>query len=185
MSPYNDRWTHLLLAICQCTMESFTKSQINWCYPHPVDYWKYCWWQKEALLTNCCHKTIYQIYAHVMSLTHWYQQHHMLPPRIWWQLTCTSLSFLFAIWSIINLVLCEALECYFPPDEYLEGFYHSVWRPPTALSSFCHIIFPMLICSLTINAYPEMWKFWKNYHSDIKPCQIFIFQNMSKQCQYH
>ncbi len=27
-----------------------------------------------------------------------------------------------------------------------------------------------------------MWKFWKNYDSDIIPCQIFISQNMSEQC---
>ena len=30
------------------------------------------------------------------------------------------------------------------------------------------------------NAYPEMWKFRKNYESDIIPCPIFIFQNMSE-----
>ncbi len=63
-----------------------------------------CWSQKEALLTNCCHEIIYQIYASSMSLTHWYQYHQILPPRIWWQLTSISLSCLLAIWSMTNLV---------------------------------------------------------------------------------
>ena len=40
-----------------------------------------------------------------MSLTHWYQYHQMLPPRIWWQwLTCVSLSCSLAIWSMTKLV---------------------------------------------------------------------------------
>ncbi len=31
-------------------------------------------------------------------------------------------------------------------------------------------------------AYPEMWKFWKNYNNDIIPCPAFMFENMSEQC---
>ncbi len=34
------------------------------------------------------------------------------------------------------------------------------------------------------NAYPEMWKFWKNHENDIIPPPMFMFQNMSEQCQY-
>ena len=61
-----------------------------------------CWSQKEALLTNCCHETIYQTNASPMSLTHC-QLHQILPLRIWWQLTHVSLNCLLAIWRA-NLV---------------------------------------------------------------------------------
>ena len=33
------------------------------------------------------------------------------------------------------------------------------------------------------NSYPEMQKFCKNYENNIIPCPIFMFQNMSEQCQ--
>jgi len=33
------------------------------------------------------------------------------------------------------------------------------------------------------NAYPEVWKFWKNYENDIIPLPMVMFQNMSEQCQ--
>ena len=56
------------------------------------------------LLTNYCHETIYQIYAGSVSLTHWHQNHQILPPTIWWQPTCASLSCLLATWSMTNIV---------------------------------------------------------------------------------
>ena len=39
-----------------------------------------------------------------MSHTHWCQYHQFMPPRIWWQQTCVSLSCSLGIWSMINLV---------------------------------------------------------------------------------
>ena len=63
-----------------------------------------CWSQWEVLLTNCCHERIYQISASAMSLTHWYQHYQIPLPRIWWQLTCASLSCPLAIWSMTNLI---------------------------------------------------------------------------------
>ena len=29
------------------------------------------------------------------------------------------------------------------------SIYHSIWRSPTSLSTYCHLNFPMLMCSLT------------------------------------
>ncbi len=43
----------------------------------------------------------------------------------------------------------KALECYLHPDELLSSIYHSIWRPPTSLSTYCHLNFHMLMCSLT------------------------------------
>ncbi len=140
---------------------------------------------KGSILTNCCHETIYHwIYASSISLTHWYQYHQILPPTIWWQQTC-ALDCLFAIWSIINLfcsfegigvlltswwtfnlqVFIIPYECHLPPCQ------------PIAIS------FYYADAQSEQNAYPEMWKFWKNYDDDITPFQLFMFQNMPDHCQ--
>ena len=50
------------------------------------------------------------------------------------------------VWLI--LFSCKALECYLLPDELFVSIYHSIWRSPTVLSTYCHLIFPMLMCSL-------------------------------------
>jgi len=110
-----------------------------------------CWSQREALLTNCCHEIIHQIYASVMSLTHWYQYYQIPPSIIWWQLTCGSLSCSLAIWSIANLVfMCEGISTLLTFCWTFVSIYHSIWRPPTSLrSTYCHLNFPMPMCSLT------------------------------------
>ena len=142
-----------------------------------------CWSQEQALLTNCCHETIYQNYASSMSLTHW-QCNQILLPRIWWQLTCASLSCSLAIgWSMINLVFMWRhwsvtyilMNCF----KYL-SFHMNPTHLPVHLFpfkfSYSHVQFDK-------NANPEMWKFWKNYENDIIPCPMVMFQNMSEQCQ--
>ena len=115
-----------------------------------------------------------------MSLTHWYEENQLfLPPRIWWQLTCASLSCLSTIWNMINLVTCwRYLSVAYNLMTFCKcvSFYMKATYLPLHLLP---LIFPVLMCSLTKNAYPEMWKFWKNYQNDIIPCPISMFQNMS------
>ena len=108
------------------------------------------WSQKEALLTNCCHGTIYHIYASSVSLTHWYQYHQILPTRIWWQwLACISFSCLLAIWSMTNLVFMwrhwSVTYLLMNICKYL-SLYMKVTYLPVHLLPFK---FPMLMCSLT------------------------------------
>ena len=41
---------------------------------------------------------------------------------------------------------------YWDVTYFLRNFtsiYHSIWRPPTSLSTCCHLNFPMLMCNLT------------------------------------
>ena len=142
-----------------------------------------CWSQREALLTNCSHEIIYQIYANSMSLTHWYQYYQILPPRIWWQLTCASLSCSLAIWSMTNLVfMCEGIQALLTSWWTFVSIYHSIWRPLTSLPTYFHLSLPMYSCNFT-NAYPEMWKFCKNCVNDNIPWARVMIQNLSKQCQ--
>jgi len=170
---YDAPWDHL------------PKIQIASCHSLPVDH------ETRLLITNrsITHKLFLmrqylQIYASPMSLTHWYQYHQILPPRIWWQLTSISLSFLWVIWSRTNLF-----------------FMWRHWNVTHPLMNFCkNLSFHMkaTYCPVHLlpfkpsyvdiqfdkNAYPEMWKFWKNYEKDIIiPSQIFMIQNMSEQCQ--
>ena len=71
------------------------------------------------------------------------------PPRIWWQLTCASLSCLPAIWHMTNLIFMWR-HC---SVTYLlmnfRSIYHSIWRPLTSLWTYCHLNFPMPMCTLT------------------------------------
>ena len=109
-----------------------------------------CWSQTEALLTNWCHETIYQIYDSSMSLTHWYQYYQIPPPRIWWQLTSASLSRSLAIWSITNLVfMWRYLSVAYFLMNICKSIYHSVWRLPTSLFIYWHFNIPMPMYSLT------------------------------------
>ena len=71
------------------------------------------------------------------------------PLRIWWQLTCVSLSRLSAICSITNLFFMKDLECYSHADEQFASIYHSIWRSLTFLSTYWHSNFPMLMCIAT------------------------------------
>jgi len=108
------------------------------------------WLQKEASLTNCCHETLYEIYLQchlptdiniIRSCHHEYGNN--------WQLTCISLSCLLSIWSMTNVIF---MSRYWSVTYLLMNFttiYHSIlWKSPTSLSTYCHLIVPMLMCSL-------------------------------------
>ena len=121
-----------------------------------------------------------------MSLTHWYQCHQTLPH---WKTVATNLCFTQLFISNLKHdksgFHVKALECYLPPDGCLQVFIipYEGHLPPCPPIIF-HLNFPMLMCSMTKKAYPEMWKFWKNCTNGLIPCQtLFMFQNMSKQCQ--
>ena len=170
---YNAPWDHL------------PKVLIESCCSLPVDNGTWLVITKEALLTNCSHETTFQIYASSMSLTHWCQYHQILPPRLWWQwLTCDSLSCLLAIWSMTSLVFMwkhwSVAYLLMNICKYLLSYMMATYLP-------VHL-FPFKFSYPDVqfdkNAYPKMWKFWKNYDDNIIPCPIGSwFQNMSEQCQ--
>ena len=88
---------------------------------------------------------------------------------------------------------------YLPPDEWFSSIYHSIWSTYLLMNGFQVFIIPygghLPPCPpITINvsyahvqfdknAYPEMWKLWKNYDNSIIPFTKFMPQNMSDQCQ--
>ena len=177
-SAYNDRSTHLLFI--WCITGSFTKLKLCNVTHFLWIMGQDCWSQHEALLTNCYHETIYQIYASSVWLTHWYQYHQNLLPRIWWQwLTCVSLRFLLVIWSMTNLVFMwrhwSVTYLLMNICKYVT-FHMKVTYLPVHLLQFK---FSYANVQFDINAYPEMWKFWKDYGNNIIPCPISRFQNMS------
>ena len=184
-SAYNDTLTHLLLVIW-CAIGLLTKNQ-NWVMP----------------LTSCRswgktadHSGQYDSQTVVMRqyIRFMVVQYHLPTdiniiiwshqPRIWWHLTCASFSCSFkAIWSMTNLV-----------------FMWRHWSVTYLLMNFSkHLSFHMKATYLPFhlfpfefsyanvqfdkNTYPEMWEFYKNCENDIIPCAIFLFQNMSEQCQ--
>ena len=70
-----------------------------------------------------------------------------------WQLTCASLSGLLAIvWTMDKLIFRwrHWSVTYFLMN-FFASIYHSIWRPPTILPTYCHLCFsiPILWCSLT------------------------------------
>ena len=150
-----------------------------------MHYWTRLLITNEVLLTNCYHETIYQINASSMPLTHCYQYHQIMLLRIWWQLACISLRCSLAIWSMTNLVfMWRHLSIIYLLRNFCKylSFYLKATYLPVHLLSFN---FSYINMQFDKNAYPEMWKFPKNYHNDIIPCPFvfFIFQNMSEQCQ--
>ena len=127
----------------------------------------------------------HHIYANsAMSLTHWYQYHQIAPQRIWWQLTCASLSCSLAIWSITHLIF---MWRHWNIMYLLMHFVKYSLFHMKATYLLVHLL--PFICSYANgqfdrNTYPEMWKFCKNYDSDIIPCPICMLhncQNMSEQ----
>ena len=84
-----------------------------------------------------------------MSLTHCHQYHQIMPPRIWWQLTCISLSCSLAICGMTNLVfMWRHLSITYLLMNFCNylSFYMKATYLPVHLLPFN---FPIPICSLT------------------------------------
>ena len=67
---------------------------------------------------------------------------------ITWTNLCFTQLFMGHLKHAAWLILFS-LECYLPPAMNFVGIYHSIWRPPTSLSTYCNLNFPMQMCSLT------------------------------------
>ena len=99
-SAYSGRLTHLLLVIL-CTMGSTQKSVMSLT---SCRLWDKTADHKGSISHKLLSWDIYQIYASSMMLTHCHQYHHIMPLRIWWQLTCVWLFCPLATWSMTKFV---------------------------------------------------------------------------------
>ena len=135
---YNNRLTHFLLVIW-CTIGSSTKHQ-NWV----MSLTSCRLWDKTADHKGKYYSQTVVIRQYIRSMI---AQCHLPtdinivsdpPPRILWQLTCASLSCSPAIWRFTNLI---SMWRHSSITYHLINFvstYHSIWRPPTFLSTYCN-----------------------------------------------
>jgi len=88
----------------------------------------------------------------------------------------------------------KALECYLLPDAPFASIDHFIWRPPTSLSTYCHLIFPMPMYSLTKTHTQKCGNFEKTATMTLSHVQCLYFKtclnnvNVSKwhfECDPH